>query len=462
LKLFGWLAGGISVAALSLAPVLLRAQAKVTPVPDAQVESSVLKALAANSQLAGQPIQTSTVTLSGNVRDEPSRKAAESIVSQTPGVLKVIDELTLNSDAAGTQSREGDGNSQNPYTPSNRDASNAPLQSDATLASAPLEPAPPSAPVPSQRSPLPSQSQEDQARSQQGGETRKSAPIERPYSQPPYAQSPTVPPPYPPSPNRPVPRPAYPNPAPSATQPYVTQPYAAQSYAAQSYAAQPEGQSVTVPAGSLVRVRVNQELDSEHTPAGTVFDAVVLNDVIADGFVAVPRGATIQGVVAIAKKSGALKGRGELAVQLTQVILAGRSYPLSTDLWSNHGGNKTARTVNSALGLGAVGAVIGGIAGGGAGAAIGAGAGGAAGVGTSAISPDGQAYIPSEAILTFHLTRQTALATVSQAEMDRLGYGVPGRPGAPPRPPLRSLRTAHLLPSLPLLNSFPTSLRPRS
>jgi len=303
LKLFGWLAGGISVAALSLAPVLLRAQAKVTPVPDAQVESSVLKALAANSQLAGQPIQTSTVTLSGNVRDEPSRKAAESIVSQTPGVLKVIDELTLNSDAAGTQSREGDGNSQNPYTPSNRDASNAPLQSDATLASAPLEPAPPSAPVPSQRSPLPSQSQEDQARSQQGGETRKSAPIERPYSQPPYAQSPTVPPPYPPSPNRPVPRPAYPNPAPSATQPYVTQPYAAQSYAAQSYAAQPEGQSVTVPAGSLVRVRVNQELDSEHTPAGTVFDAVVLNDVIADGFVAVPRGATIQGVVAIVENS---------------------------------------------------------------------------------------------------------------------------------------------------------------
>ena len=87
MKHFGWLAGGISAATLSLVPGPLLAQAKVKPVPDAQVESSVLKALAANSQLTDQPVQTSTlygtVTLSGNVRDEPS--LGRRLRSSSPG-----------------------------------------------------------------------------------------------------------------------------------------------------------------------------------------------------------------------------------------------------------------------------------------------------------------------------------------------------------------------------------------
>lgn len=120
---------------------------------------------------------------------------------------------------------------------------------------------------------------------------------------------------------------------------------------------------VTVPERAMLRVRTNQELDSRHTQPGTVFDAVVLNDVVADSLVAIPRGATVQGTVVESRSAGALKGRGELGLQLTHVILAGRVYPITSDIWSNAGGDETARTVNSALGLGAVGAIIGGVAG---------------------------------------------------------------------------------------------------
>lgn len=259
--------------------------------------------------------------------------------------------------------------------------------------------------------------------------------------QPPYDQPPSARQPYGrPSPDRPQDQgdrdyqaqqpPAGPN-GPPYRRPYSRPPYGPPAGYQQppdasesAYGAQPGGLPVTISSGSTLRVRINQELDSRHTQPGTVFDAVVLSDVIADGSVAIPRGAAVQGVVVGSESAGTLKGRGQLSLQLTQVTLAGKTYPLVSDVWSNHGGDKTARTVNSAIGLGAVGAIIGGVAGGGAGAAIGAGAGGAAGIGASAASGGGQAIIPAEAILSFRLTQQLALTTVSQAEMNRLGYGV--------------------------------------
>jgi hypothetical protein len=175
----------------------------------------------------------------------------------------------------------------------------------------------------------------------------------------------------------------------------------------------------------MVRVKVNQGLDSKHAQPGTVFDGIVLNDVVADGAVAIPRGAAIQGVVADSKAAGNLGGRGAISLKLTQLTLGGKVYPLASDNWSNVGPDKTIHTVNNTVGLSAMGAIIGAIAGGGAGAAIGAGAGAAAGLSTSAASGAPQALIPPEAILTFHLTQPTPLTTVSQAEMDRLGTGVP-------------------------------------
>ena len=75
-------------------------------VPDAQVESNVLKALASAPELANESITTrtvyGTVTLSGSVRDEATRRRAEALASNADGVRKVVDELQLGSAAAAT------------------------------------------------------------------------------------------------------------------------------------------------------------------------------------------------------------------------------------------------------------------------------------------------------------------------------------------------------------------------
>jgi len=464
MRQFGWLFQGVIAGSMSLAGVMAVAQAKVTNVPDAQVESDVLKALAGNTKLSSQTITSTTVygtvTLSGSVRDEDSRRLAETIVSRTPGVQKVIDELTLGSDTASTAPQTSDDVAQ-----VNDAGSNPLLQSDGSIAPAPGQGAASQSPY-GQDGQQPSQPAYGQQPAQQPAYGQQPQYPQQPPStqqqsqprysqQPPYGQQPQYgQQPYdsqagaPPQPSQqpeysgqPYGRPAPPQAgvqqpssgpygppyrAPYGQSPHGPPPgYQQQQPAGVPYGAQIGGQPVTIPSGSMLRVRINQGLDSKHTQPGTAFEAVVLNDVVADGYVAIPRGASVQGTVVDAERAGALKGRGELALQLNGVTLAGWNYPLTSGVWSNVGGDKTARTVNSALGLGVVGAIIGGVAGGGAGAAVGAGVGGAAGVGASAASGGGQAYIPSEAILIFHLTQPAAVATVSQAEMDRLGYGVP-------------------------------------
>ncbi|HEX3374085.1 MAG TPA: hypothetical protein VHS13_07725 [Edaphobacter sp.] len=172
-------------------------------------------------------------------------------------------------------------------------------------------------------------------------------------------------------------------------------------------------------------------MSSKNTAPGTTFNGVVLSDVVAGGSIAIPRGATFTGTVVDAHTAGQLGGKGELKLQLTSVSFGGRTYPLATDFWWHQGVDKTGNTVGTTVGLASVGAVIGAIAGGGVGAAVGAGVGGVAGLGVSSASGVGEAAIPAEAIVTFHLTQPADVTTVSQAELNRLGAGLP--PGSQPQ-----------------------------
>lgn len=443
----------VLLAAAMLSGTVASAQNKAPVVPDAQVDANVLRALAGNTQLADQSIRSTTVygtvTLSGTVRDEASRTLAETLVSKTSGVQKVVDELTLATDPPQS------GNAQAGASP---DPNVAP-DSQANTATGPAgqpgygpngpghgqpgygqnDPQPPYGPPPS-------------SQQQRGDDPRAYGQPDG--SQPPMGQANGAPYGDPGG----GPYGSYGSPG-SARQPYPAQgPYGAPpplnrypqqgnngQYSSQGgYGPQGDGQQgyggygdpnragsqqggvpVTVPSGTVLRVRISQGLNSGRTDVGTTFDAVVVSDVMAGGLIAIPRGAMVQGSVVSAEASGALKGRGELVLQLNRLMLGGTSYPLVSDTWSQHGRDKTTQTVNSAIGLGAVGAVIGAVAGGGAGAAIGAGAGGVAGIGASAASGRGQAMVPPEAVLSFHLQQPAQVVSVSQDEMNRLGYGVP-------------------------------------
>lgn len=400
-------------------------QPQNSKVSDAQVEANVLKALANASDLANQPITTTTVygvvTLSGSVQTEAMRTEAENIVARTAGVQKVVDEMTLTGQAS-TQTAQN----QSPMPPQD-DNDAAQQQQSATDPSAEAQNQPYTNQAPSPNYPGAPEYRQPYGNQQQ--------PPPPGYNQPPYAQAPYGQPgsgqpgygPYgQPGPGYPQQQQAY-GPPPN----YGQQPY----YGPQqpTYGGQQAGITVRVPSGALIRVRINQPLDSGRVQPGQRFDGVVVNDVIADGAVAIPRGAAIEGTVVDAQSSGALKGRGELSLQLTAVTLGGRSYPIASDIWAHHGGDKTVETVDkTAIGAG-VGGIIGAAAGGGPGAAVGAGVGAAIGIGSSAASGNGQVFIPAEALLTFHLAQPVTVATVSQMEMDRLAQGAGPTGGMPPR-----------------------------
>ena len=469
------------VAGMVLAGSDASAQAHPAAVPDAQVESNVLKALATDQRLASTTIKSTTVygtvTLSGSVSDEATRTAAETVVSRTAGVLKVVDELTL----------VGSGAESPLPTPNTGQGTNPNLQSDGTMASpdaqaqadaklwGPAGPPPtgdvsqapgqyadgtrnqghPSSPYPSpypQQTPYPQQNGSAPAYPPNGPQNYPSQnyppqnypqPIDQAqggsvqpgYGPPPPQSTNGIYPNYGGQPNygggpQGSPSPGYPG---AQQYPYATGPGGQQGYngtpqpggANPAYAGQAGGQIVAVPSGTVLRVRMNRGIGSRNVQPGTAFDGTVVNDVIASGAIAIPRGSSVHGVVVDAESAGVLKGRGEIQLQLTQVTLGGTTYPIASNIWSVHGSDKTVRTVDSAIGLGAVGAVLGAVAGGGAGAAIGAGVGGAVGVGSSAASGAGQVGVPPESILDFHLVQPVQVATLSQAELDRLGYGVP-------------------------------------
>jgi hypothetical protein len=355
-------------ASLLSAAVSLTAQ---TPgnVPDAQVQSSVLKALAGAQDLSTQNIQTQTVygtvTLSGNVHDEAMRSKAETLVSRVQGVKKVVDQLQL-----------GD-------TPPPADVADQ------------------SGPGP-QGQPQQGQPQQDQAYN--GPEPSNGQP--GPQGPPPGRQ------------------PLYAAGGPNA---YAPPPGIRPG--------QRSGMPVVVPAGAQLQIRVNRGMDSNHTPPGTPFEGIVMNDVVANGAVAIPRGATVQGTVIDSKKAGTFKGQGELTLQITSLQLGGQMYPLTTNLWSGFGHDKTAGTVGRTAGTSAFGALVGALAGGGEGAAIGAAAGAGVGLASSAGGPRGEIIVVPEAVLSFAVAQPLPVQTVSQAEMVRLSYAA--GPTQPPPPRMR-------------------------
>jgi hypothetical protein len=156
---------------------------------------------------------------------------------------------------------------------------------------------------------------------------------------------------------------------------------------------------------------------------------MVIHDVAIGGVLAIPRGATVLGVVTEVKKAGALSGSSELALRLTSLELGGQSYALDTDQFKVKGPDKAGRTVSNAIGGALMGALIGGAADRGFGAAVGAGAGAAAGTASSVASSGPGVWIPSEARVDFHLLTPLTVTPVSAQEATRLAQGLyPGGP----------------------------------
>lgn len=149
-----------------------------------------------------------------------------------------------------------------------------------------------------------------------------------------------------------------------------------------------------VPAGTQLRVRLNDTISSKESRAGDRFTATVVNPTRYEE-------AKVTGHIRSIRKSGRVKGRTTMSLAFDSIRLSdGRSGILRAEVLRVYdsdsakevdeegrvqSGSRGKQTLKRS-GIGAVaGAVIGGIAGGGKGAAIGIIAGGAAGAGSVAV-----------------------------------------------------------------------------
>lgn len=164
---------------------------------------------------------------------------------------------------------------------------------------------------------------------------------------------------------------------------------------------QPRG-SQTIPAGTVVTVRMIDSIDSDITGVGERFRASLEEPIAVDGKQIAPRGADAVVQVARVEQSGTLRGKDEVAIELAALEVNGQEYEVSTNYAEVASEGKTGKTAKKAGGGAALGALIGAIAGGGKGAAIGAGVGAGAGTVYSATGSE-TVRIPSETVLTFTL-----------------------------------------------------------
>ena len=226
---------------------------------------------------------------------------------------------------------------------------------------------------------------------------------------------------------------------------YPQRPYA-QPPAPASFGVTPQQQDrsgpVSIPAGTLLSVRISEPLSTTNLKGGEVFQATAASDIYANGVVAVPRGAVLTGEVVESKNAGPLGGSAKLDLKLTSIQLGANTYPVASDIWSSNGPSKTGYTATNAAGGAVFGAVVGAIAGGGVGAGVGALAGGATGVAISGATRGPRLTLPPEALLQFHMEQPLTVQPVPFAEAERIAASAP-------QPPVLRTRPAYVVAPYP-------------
>jgi hypothetical protein len=315
---------------------------------DAALVTSIQSQMFSDQQLRGASLQVTSdhgqVTLSGTVPTDAARLDAFKIATQTPGVSKVNDQITVEVPPAPQAEivRPPAGKHDRAAMKAGADKKkkkHQPVPDDAESAyNAPLDdPQPPAA----------------------------AAPAEAPAAQPDPAPAPAPAPVLPPAPPPPVP--------------------------------------VQVAADTTLAIRMIDGIDSSVNHAGEIFHASLDAPIVVNDEVLVPKGADVYVRLASASSAGRYSGKSELHLELVKLEFRGQSYPLVSSTYSLAGGSQGKGTAEKVGGGAVIGAIIGAIAGGGRGAAIGAGVGGAGGGIYQGATGSKQVKIPSETRLDFQL-----------------------------------------------------------
>jgi hypothetical protein len=163
----------------------------------------------------------------------------------------------------------------------------------------------------------------------------------------------------------------------------------------------------TVPADTVIRVRMEDKISSKDARVGDTFETTIVDPIYARGVEVVPAASKIRGKVISVKRAERKSQAGSISVAFTSLQLpSGRSYAINGSLTELSGDDSNSdnegtvsgksskkRNVVFIGGGAATGAAIGAIAGGGKGAGIGAGIGAGLGVAGALLSKGKEAEV---------------------------------------------------------------------
>jgi hypothetical protein len=190
----------------------------------------------------------------------------------------------------------------------------------------------------------------------------------------------------------------------------VTMPVHSTSFVSREALPPPEPHKVTLNAGTLLTVRLAEEVSSEKHESGETFAATLDQPLVVDGFVIAEKGSRAEGKIVTAERSGRVKGIAGLQIQLTRLNTSdGQKIEITTDAFEKKAESGKSGDIAKVGAAAAIGAAIGAALGGGKGAAVGGAAGGAAGAGTVLGTRGKAVTLPSETRLTFRLAEPVTI-----------------------------------------------------
>jgi hypothetical protein len=159
---------------------------------------------------------------------------------------------------------------------------------------------------------------------------------------------------------------------------------------------------LTLPAGTWIKIRVDQPLSSDRNHPGDQFTATLVQPLVVSGFVVARAGQTVGGRITSVEKAGRVKGTSRMGIELTEVDLAdGSQLPIHSQLIEYAGPTSKGRDATAIAAATGTGAAVGAAAGGGFGAGMGAIAGAAASVVGVLVTRGVPVQVYPESVLTF-------------------------------------------------------------
>ncbi len=183
-----------------------------------------------------------------------------------------------------------------------------------------------------------------------------------------------------------------------------------QEFVSESVAAEPlsppEPETIRVPVGTVLDVRLAEPMSTRTHKAGDDLVAILDQDVVVEGKVVFPEGTKAYVTLLAVEGAGRVEGRAEMTITLTELRLREETYRVKTGNITIQAEGTQGRDAKVIGGAAGVGALLGGIIGGKKGAAVGAAVGGGAGTATVLTTKGKEVEFQPEHKFSFRLSRE--------------------------------------------------------